>query len=403
MLGRKEEGGDNVKRGKQLDKIVAVNYMNSLCPAAFGGIAVQKRYYGKAVDLETIKKGLSRVKGYTLKKPWEKRKLFNPTFVYKKRDLFQIDLLTVSQYWRRNGGIRYLLSGIDCFTRFAFVLPLKSKKGEEVTSVFENFLLSLDEKPRRIVSDDGGEFRAQSFQSMLAKYNIEHNLPKTSKHASMVERFNRTFMNIFSAFMETKRDQRYIDHLPRLIEIYNSRRHRSIGCSPFEAEKGENYSKVLAKTLNNYADRVYKVKRAQRKRWQRGERAIRIGDTVRVVADQEAVFRKGYRGRYEQQLFTVVDIDPKLIVPLYKIKRADGANAGEQLFYKFYREELQLVSPDITPQNFPSHQIIEKKGEEAEGGGRIKLRWTALPEEKFDVWMPLSLYRQLSGQTGENE
>ena len=380
------------KKG-ELDKIVAVNYTNILSPTAFGGISVQQKYYGRLIDRESLRKGLSRAKGYTLKKPWEGRKIFNPTFVYKKRELFQVDLLTVSQYARSNGGVNYLLTGIDCFTRFGFALPLKSKRGEEVAAVFDSFLQQLEEKPKRLVSDRGVEFESRNFQAVLAKYNIRHSVPKTSKHAAFVERYNRSLSELLSAYLAGKKKKRFIDDLPRLLHIYNGRRHRMIRLSPYEAEKRENYHHVLSATLNNYATRVYKAKKAQQKRWQRGERAIRKGDTVRVVTDQEAVFRKGYRGRFENELFLIEEIDTSLIVPLYVVKRKEGAAAGERLFFKFYRHELQLVSPDIDEHNFPAHELL---GVEAD---RVKIKWTALPEEKFHVWMPRTQYEELSGKS----
>lgn len=383
-------------RGEQIEKIIAVNYANRLSPTAFAGIGRQKKHYGKWASIGDIKKGLSRAKGYTLKKPWDKKPVYNPTFAYRPDELWQMDLLDVSRFSRKNGGTKFLLTGIDCFSRVAFVLPLKSKRGEEVTAVFREHLSQGGRSPQRLGTDEGREFFNSHFQSLLQEYGIKHHPPRTSKHMSIIERFNRTFLNLFSALQESQNDTRYLEFLPSLVRIYNTRHHRSIGRPPLEAQMPEHYAEVLGVTLNNYANRALKAKKALQRRWQRGEREVRVGDTVRVVADQEAMFRKGYRGAYEKELFEVTGINAKLLVPLYTLKRKTGPGEGDALRYSFYREEIQLVSKDITPSTFPKHRVNEIRGD------NILLQWTALPK-KFATWMPLDLYELWSGQKGKSQ
>jgi len=54
--------------------------------------------------------------------------------------------------------VRYLLTVIDCFTRYAYVRPLKVKKGVEVLNAFKDVLREAGEKPYMIVCDKGTEF-----------------------------------------------------------------------------------------------------------------------------------------------------------------------------------------------------------------------------------------------------
>ena len=50
------------------------------------------------------------------------------------------DMQIISKY---NKGIRYLLCAIDLFSKYAFVVPLKDKKG---TTIVNTFKIILDKK-----------------------------------------------------------------------------------------------------------------------------------------------------------------------------------------------------------------------------------------------------------------
>ena len=61
----------------------------------------------------------------------------------------------ISKY---NKGIRYLLCVIDLFSIYAWVLPLKNKRGESVVEGFKKILDDSDRKPNKIWVDHGSEF-----------------------------------------------------------------------------------------------------------------------------------------------------------------------------------------------------------------------------------------------------
>ena len=52
----------------------------------------------------------------------------------------------ISKY---NKLIRYLLCVIDLFSRYAWVIPLKNKKGESIAEGFENVLDYSNRKPKK--------------------------------------------------------------------------------------------------------------------------------------------------------------------------------------------------------------------------------------------------------------
>ena len=62
--------------------------------------------------------------------------------------IWEADLLIMTQYSAENDGFKYILNVIDCFSKYAWCLPLKSKGGKEVSEVFGKILSKR--RPRRI-------------------------------------------------------------------------------------------------------------------------------------------------------------------------------------------------------------------------------------------------------------
>ena len=54
---------------------------------------------------------------------------------------------------RKNKGIKYLLCAIDLFSKYAFVIPLKDKKGISIVNAFDKILKQCNRKPNKIWVD----------------------------------------------------------------------------------------------------------------------------------------------------------------------------------------------------------------------------------------------------------
>ena len=70
----------------------------------------------------------------------------------------------ISKY---NKGIRYLLCVIDIFCKYAWVFPLKNKKGVTIVSAFQSIFNSSKRKPNKIWVDQGFEFYDSHFKKWL--------------------------------------------------------------------------------------------------------------------------------------------------------------------------------------------------------------------------------------------
>ena len=56
---------------------------------------------------------------------------------------------------KHNKKIKYLLCVIDLFSKYAWVVPLKDKKGTTVANAFQSILDNSKRKPNKIWFDQG--------------------------------------------------------------------------------------------------------------------------------------------------------------------------------------------------------------------------------------------------------
>ena len=54
-----------------------------------------------------------------------------------------------------NKGMKYLFCAIDLFSKYAWIIPLKNKKGVSIVNALQKFLDSSNRKPNKIWIDQG--------------------------------------------------------------------------------------------------------------------------------------------------------------------------------------------------------------------------------------------------------
>ena len=71
-------------------------------------------------------------------------------------------------------GFRFLLSVIDVFSKYAWFIHLKDKKGVSIVDAFQKILdKSKGRKPKKIQVDKGSEFYNNPFKRWLKDSDIE--------------------------------------------------------------------------------------------------------------------------------------------------------------------------------------------------------------------------------------
>ena len=71
-----------------------------------------------------------------------------------------------------NKGIKYLLCAIDLFSKYAWVVPIKDKKGTSIVNAFKK-IISEGGKPKKIWVDQGSDFYNNYFKDILKIKDIE--------------------------------------------------------------------------------------------------------------------------------------------------------------------------------------------------------------------------------------
>ena len=120
----------------------------------------------KFFDKKSIGSGIasSSILADELHKPIIRK--FNKRKVYSqfKDNIWGVDLADMQSLSRKNKGIKYLFCAIDLFSKYAFVIPLKDKKGISIVNAFNKIIKQSNRKPNKIWVDQEGEFYNNVFE-----------------------------------------------------------------------------------------------------------------------------------------------------------------------------------------------------------------------------------------------
>ena len=110
-------------------------------------------------------------------------------------NIWGADLADVQLISKFSKGFRFLLCVIDIYSNYAWVIPLKDKKGTTITNAFQKILKESNRKPNKIWVDKGSEFYNRSMKSWLEKRYIEMYSVHIEGKSVIAERFVGTLKN----------------------------------------------------------------------------------------------------------------------------------------------------------------------------------------------------------------
>ena len=145
-------------------------------------------------------------------------------------DLIAVDLLQLPKTSRGHIGC---LVVVDHFSKWLLCLPIRNKRSDTIADLFEHRVLpSLLAKPNRLLSDNGKEFTAEAFASVLDKFGIHHirSTPYMPSSNGAVERVNRSVGEMLRCVSEEP--ALWDEHLSQVLVTYNNSCHSSLGMSP---------------------------------------------------------------------------------------------------------------------------------------------------------------------------
>ena len=245
---------------------------------------------------------------------------FNKRKVYSqfKDNIWGVDLADMQSLSRKNKGIKYLLCTIDLYSKYAFVIPLKDKKGISIVNAFNKIIKQSNRKPNKIWVDQGGEFYNNVVEKWLSDNDINMYSTYNEGKSVVAERFIRTLKNKLYKHMTATGKNVYSDVLDDVVNKYNNTKHSTIKMKPIDV--GDNNKKVYIDE-HNEKDSKFKV-----------------GDRVRI-SRYKNIFAKGYAPNWSSEIF-IVDKINDTVPYTYNLKDLND----EEIIGSFYDKELQKTN-----------------------------------------------------------
>ena len=245
-------------------------------------------------------------------KKFEKRKVYSQF----KDNIWGVDLADMQSLSRKNKGIKYLLGVIDLYSKYAFVIPLKYKKGISIFNAFDKIIKQYNRKLNKIWVDHGGEFYNNIFKKWLSDNDIIMYSTYNEGESVVAERFIRTLKSKLYKNMTAIGKNVYCDVLDDVVNKYNNTKHSTIKMKPIDVRDNNN-------------KRVY-IDEHNKKRSR-----FKVGDRVRISKFKN-VFAKGYTPNWSKEIF-IVDKINDTVPYTYNLKDLND----EQIIGSFYDQELQ--------------------------------------------------------------
>ena len=117
-----------------------------------------------------------------------------------------------------NKGYRSLLCVIDIFSKYAWVIPLKDKKGISIVNAFQIILKKSNRKPNKIWVDKGSEFYNNSFKKWIKETDITMCSTNNEGKPVIAERFIRTLKTKIYKYVTSISKNVYIDKLDDIMK-----------------------------------------------------------------------------------------------------------------------------------------------------------------------------------------
>ena len=165
---------------------------------------------------------------------------FNKRKVYSqfKDNIWGVDLADMQSLSRKNKGIKYLLCAIDLYSKYAFVIPLKDKKGISIVNAFNKIIKQSNGKPNKIWVDQGGEFYNNVFEKWLSDNDIIMYSTYNEGKSVVAERFIRTLKNkLYKHMTATGKNVYYV--LDDAVNKYNNTKHSTIKMKPTDVKNNK--------------------------------------------------------------------------------------------------------------------------------------------------------------------
>jgi hypothetical protein len=267
---------------------------------------------------------------------------------------FYVDLIDMNPLVKYNKGHRYILTGVDAFSKFVFLVKLKNKDAKTlVTGLREICMLQASGFPKCIVSDNGAELKNIFVKEFCDENGIKQVFGRSysPKSNALCEATNGIIRHVLRSLFIHNGNNNWCDHLEEVRKAINDSCVESTGRPRSEVYQDLKYHNEILQQAINQNKQVIQKNETEK---------LNIGDKVRIsLLATDSKIRENYKSgnqknvivRYSIDLFEIVKIiksRSKFARDKYLVK---NIKTNEILNQSFYSNELR---------NFPNNTIINK-------------------------------------------
>ena len=247
----------------------------------------------------------------------------------------------------KNENVKYLLCVIDVFTKYAWVKPLKDKKGKTVLNAFIKIVNDSNCKPNKLWVDQANIIYNKLIQEWLNDNDILMYSIHIADKSVIAERFTKTVKTKIYKIMTAKDSKLYIAYLNKAVDLNKQviakRFIKTVKTKIYKAmtvKDNKLYIAYLNKAVDQYNNSYYWWKRinsdysALTEKIVMNHKAPKFINNDRVrITKYKNIFSKGYTENWSRETF-IIDFALKFNHRAYKLKDLNG----EKVIRSFYEK-----------------------------------------------------------------
>jgi Integrase core domain/Chromo (CHRromatin Organisation MOdifier) domain len=376
MVGKKRNNEHVNVSEDDIDTKLGKIYYDPRSIGSFGGVnrlTKEAKTRGlRGVTRARVERYLADEHAYSLHKPARRTYKRNKTYVSGIDAQWQADLADMQTLAKENNGMRYILTVIDVFSKFAWAIPIKDKGAKTMVTAFEElFRLALHRVPRRLQTDKGSEFLCAPVQRLLRVKGVQHFTSESDKKAAVVERFNRTIKTRLWTYFTAKQTKRYVDVLQQHVDSYNGSVHRMTRMAPKDVRK-KHETEIWRRLYDGEGVSAFTKRRSEPK----------AGELVRL-SRWKGHFEKGYLPNWSKETFHVVKVKrhPRTV---FEVRDKEG----EEIKGNFYAPEVQRVKFG----EYVIERVLKRRVNKSTGARECLVKWEGWPDS-YNSWVAESSMR----------
>jgi len=279
-------------------------------------------------SVKDLEDQLLKLKTYAVFKPVRKTFERRRYLVQGFKELWNIDLLDMQKYFRKNKSFKYILVIIEALSKKAYCRPLKNKTASVVLASFQDIIKEAGYFPKLLHSDRGSEFKGV-FKKYLDQNGVKLYHSFTKNKAILAERFCRTLRSRLNAIMSHNKNKVWHLYLDSVIKSYNNTPHSRHKLSPNSVTE-DNQFLVWRRLYKGYPEQKRKQLPSK----------LQPNDIVKIANNKLIFEKKSATQNYTTENFRISRVEDT--VP-WTYKLVD--EGGNELSGGFLKEQLLKVNP----------------------------------------------------------